>query len=362
MPNPRYKQAMKEALAQARSDLVQLDTIEITSGLASSEVKKIDICFLLDVSGSMGGELTTLQEGLPSLFTSILSEFVAARIALVQYGQTANNGNPILVSDFTTDASALTSKLSEIVVSGSREVLWDGTVFCVENLTWTTRYDTRRHIAVLTDAHGEDSGQTANEASTIASLNSKQIIFNHSYNSGGGSSSAQNIAEATLGTFFNIQPNSELLEGVLAALTRTFIIDPNLEPIFMVYAQKEYTLGLEDGTLQVFEPVPFRFTLPGQNDQGLQDLILGIDNIDKRIGEWIDAASQYDAPAIARYRAYLSSDLTLPQTTSPLELVLTDIQKTAFEVTGRASVADIVNLKFLRERYLRSRFPSLGNT
>jgi len=114
--------------------------------------------------------------------------------------------------------------------------------------------------------------------------------------------------------------------------------------------------------LQVFEPVPFRFTLPGQNDQGLQDLILGIDNIDKRIGEWIDAASQYDAPAIARYRAYLSSDLTLPQTTSPLELVLTDIQKTAFEVTGRASVADIVNLKFLRERYLRSRFPSLGNT
>jgi hypothetical protein len=135
-----------------------------------------------------------------------------------------------------------------------------------------------------------------------------------------------------------------------------------LAPVYMVQAPDEYELGLETGGTAVFEPIAFRFTLPGQNDQGVRSINIAIDNVDKRIGDWLDAVSSYDVLATVVWRPYLTSDLTMPQMDPPLRLTLSDIRRTAYEVTGRATVADIVNLKFLRSLYLRSRFPSLGNT
>ena len=94
----------------------------------------------------------------------------------------------------------------------------------------------------------------------------------------------------------------------------------------------------------------------------MQELSIEIDNVDKRISDFIRKASKFQAPVIVRYRPYLTSDLSEPQLDPPLELVLSDVQITETKVTGRASFADIINLPFLSERYTRRRFPSLGNT
>jgi len=60
------------------------------------------------------------------------------------------------------------------------------------------------------------------------------------------------------------------------------------------------------------------------------------------------------------YRPYLPSDPTKPQMTPPLVLVMTEVRVTSIEVSGRATFANIVNLKYPTQYYDRKRFPGLG--
>lgn len=131
---------------------------------------------------------------------------------------------------------------------------------------------------------------------------------------------------------------------------------------FIVQATESYDLTLEDDSVQTFEPVGFNFKLPGQNDQGIQELSIEIDNVDRRIGDFVRAAALSGVPTVVKFRPYLSTDLTTPQIDPPLEMVLSDIKMTETKVTARASFADLVNLSFLTKLYTRKSFPSLGNT
>lgn len=364
MPNPRYKQAMREALAQARSDVIQIDTLEISHGASAAETKRVDLCFVIDVTGSMQSEIALLSDSLQDTVEALSQDFEIVRFALVSF---RDEDDTEIVRDFTTDVDAMQESIDGLVGSGGGDGPENGfgaTVLACNGLSWNVAgYGVARHIYLITDNDSHERGST--EAQALSSLQGRNIKFNlgptstsSNYNYDGLLNSNQGGDSLTTAG----KTGEELADDLATSIRRQVGEGGILEPIFMVYAQKSYDLTLENGDVQTFEPVPFRFTLPGQNNQGLQDLNIAIDNIDKRIGQWIDEAAKYNAPAIARYRPYLSTDLTTPQMVSPIELTITDIKKTETEVSGRASVADIVNLRFLRERYLRSRFPSLGNT
>tara|TARA_R110000772_G_scaffold268565_1_gene396204 strand:- start:3328 stop:3834 length:507 start_codon:yes stop_codon:yes gene_type:complete len=137
---------------------------------------------------------------------------------------------------------------------------------------------------------------------------------------------------------------------------------PSLEEsIFMVQDRIPWNLTLEDGvTIQTFEPVPFRFTPPAAGENGIQEMAIAIDNIDRRVTDFIDSIGTINAPVEVTYRPYLSDDPTTPQMNPPLLLFLTDISVDAFEVTGRASFTNIVNFKYPTAYYDRQRFPGLA--
>lgn len=133
------------------------------------------------------------------------------------------------------------------------------------------------------------------------------------------------------------------------------------ESIFMVQDRKAWEFTLEDGvTVKTFEPVPFRFTPPAVGDNGIQEMRLAVDNIDRRVTDFIDSIGTINAPVEVTYRPYLSDDPTTVQMNPPLLLFLTDIQIDAFEVTGRATFTNIVNFKFPTAYYDRQRFPGLS--
>ena len=131
--------------------------------------------------------------------------------------------------------------------------------------------------------------------------------------------------------------------------------------IYMSNQRRELVLTLEDGVTQIFEPVPFRFSLPGASDNGRQDLTLEIDNVDRRISDFVTAAKTATGSTIVYYRPYLASDLTTPQMIPPLMLALRNITLNQISASGRASFADVLNRKFLTQQYTRSQFPGLGS-
>ena len=130
-------------------------------------------------------------------------------------------------------------------------------------------------------------------------------------------------------------------------------------PIYLVKAKVGITATDENGDDRNFEPCGFQFTLPPENEDGFRSLNVAIDNIGRRVSDFVSAAKSQKVPVEMIYRPYLSDDLTAPQLIPPLLLYLKDVQVTAAQVTGRATFMDIVNKKFPSELYIRSRFPAL---
>lgn len=131
-------------------------------------------------------------------------------------------------------------------------------------------------------------------------------------------------------------------------------------PIFLVQARRPVIATDEDGNTRTFEACGFQFSLPPSNEEGFQSLNIAIDNVGRRLRTFIETAKGSKVAVEAKYRPYLSDDLTQPQMVPPLVLYLKDLQVTDFQVTARATFMDIVNKKFPRELYTRERFPSLG--
>jgi len=131
-------------------------------------------------------------------------------------------------------------------------------------------------------------------------------------------------------------------------------------PIFLVKARRPITAFDENGDEWTFEPSGFQFTLPPSTEEGFQSLNIAIDNVGRRVIDFIEAAKSERVAIEIVYRPYLSTDLSAPQMIPPLVLYLKDVQVTTFQVTGRATFMDIVNKKFPALLYNRVQFPTLG--
>jgi hypothetical protein len=134
-----------------------------------------------------------------------------------------------------------------------------------------------------------------------------------------------------------------------------------VEVFYLVRDLKDWDLPLTLGaTPTTFEAANFNFTLPESGEIGIQEIQVGIGNVDRRIGLFIQSVVGSSKSVSLIYRPYLNSDLTQPQIDPPYELFLSDITITASQVVGRARFTDLVNRKFPNELYTRRRFPTLG--
>lgn len=148
----------------------------------------------------------------------------------------------------------------------------------------------------------------------------------------------------------------------IAVLETLEIHHPSVgDVVRLVRNREDITALLETEEEVTFEAAAFALSLPAAGENGLQEITVKIDNVDRRVSDFLLTAKDYDTPVRLIYRPYLSNDLSQPQMNPPLELYLTDVNVTVFEVTGKATFADIINKKFPSDYYTRDRFPSLGD-
>ncbi len=140
------------------------------------------------------------------------------------------------------------------------------------------------------------------------------------------------------------------------------ISHPSLgEVIRIVRDPEDFTAKLETGEEVTFEASAFRFIPPASGANGFQALTIAIDNVDRRVSDFVEAVgTESREPVEVKYRPYLSNDASGPQQNPPLVLFLTDLKITAFEVTGQATFVGIANLPYPNEYYDRERFKGLG--
>lgn len=132
--------------------------------------------------------------------------------------------------------------------------------------------------------------------------------------------------------------------------------------VYLVKDLQNFVAFDEDGVSRTFEAAGFEMVLPPSGDNGEVALSISIDNTDKRISDFLNQAKEYSTPVKVTFRPYLATDPSGPQMDPPLTLNLTDIKVSEDNrVTGRATLADVLNKPFGTVLYRRSTFPGLAN-
>ncbi|MEO0797254.1 MAG: DUF1833 family protein [Verrucomicrobiota bacterium] len=130
---------------------------------------------------------------------------------------------------------------------------------------------------------------------------------------------------------------------------------------WFVRQRQDMVLTLETGQDQTFKAAGFSFTLPERSEDGLQDLNIAVDNVDKALTDELDRLEGSDEDVKLTYRMYLHSDLSKPTQDPPLTLSLVAARIAVFSITSRASFRNFLNKQFLTEDYTRKTFPTLGD-
>lgn len=132
------------------------------------------------------------------------------------------------------------------------------------------------------------------------------------------------------------------------------------DPIYLVNDTIPHNLPLDDSATPVvktFETRGFKLRQVGSGENGLQSLGITIDDIDRRVSQFVAKAKQYQSPVELIFRVYLSDDLSKPQNNPPTVLFLTNSAKNAEGFSGTCSTIDVVNHPFPNQYYRLEQFP-----
>ena len=132
-------------------------------------------------------------------------------------------------------------------------------------------------------------------------------------------------------------------------------------PVYLVRDHQDFTAKLEDGQEVTFTAAAFEITLPELKTSSVPQIRVVLDNVSGEIFPLIDAAATSGSKVTMTYRPYLSTDTTAPQTDPPLELILSEITATTYQIAARAHLSDKGRRAFPAQNYALKNFPALAN-
>lgn len=140
------------------------------------------------------------------------------------------------------------------------------------------------------------------------------------------------------------------------------IVHDDETTIYIAKGFEDFMAYLEDGVTEVtFQGGHFELRFPPKDASGVPQLSIAIANSDNVVGAYIERVKLSQKPINLVYRPYLANDTSEPQMDPPLTLQLRDVDVSLFQAQGRAVFArDLKNTMVPKERYTRTRFPSLG--
>lgn len=130
------------------------------------------------------------------------------------------------------------------------------------------------------------------------------------------------------------------------------------ETYWLTKGWEDITATLEDGTTQTFTACGIDIALPARNADGTQDLQFAISNIEGTVSTAIRSALKELRTATLTYRNYVSTDLTMPASSS-FTLAIKSGYWTSTEVQITAGYMNILNTAWPRYRYTLPLFPGL---
>jgi len=217
--------------ALAEDDCGQEISVEFTS-----EDKPVDLVFLMDVTGSMGGELDTMKTNVQDFIDSVEAEGIDARYALYLFGDEESTGPPavFLKQDFTSDSTTFknavqdTSLEEEVGYGGDRpEDNYEAILTADNDLTY--RSGAQRVMVDITDAPSEEDPDQTIGGLAETRANAAMVLDDYTYIAVSpdetGTHEKKTLASNVDGTWIEILEDLDpILDDIVTEVTTSYRI------------------------------------------------------------------------------------------------------------------------------------------
>ncbi|GBE30094.1 bacillopeptidase F precursor [bacterium BMS3Bbin04] len=195
--------------------VLQTDGFNVTPPQGGNQL--VDIVFLMDNSGSMGGEQQQVRDNVEAFLDSLDSRGIDYNLGLVRFGQGPGGGWPIVMNGgiLVDNAAAFLLLWDQNTIDGGFEPGWDAVVDGSNSFNWRQG---QRFLVLLTDESVTGNGNMGNytqQEALDAMLNNDNVLFSYisldtySINDYGW------LAEQTGGEYFDV---TEDFQAVLDAI------------------------------------------------------------------------------------------------------------------------------------------------
>lgn len=149
----------------------------------SSAASYADIAFVIDQSGSMGGEFRWLGNSINAIDTSIKDAGITARYGLAGYEDTTGteySGNAWV--DLTSDINAIVNEVDDVSTYGGTEEGYQAADWAVNNFSWSGG-NYLKVMILITDENSDNSsnyiyGGGTGETALAQMINDNNILLN----------------------------------------------------------------------------------------------------------------------------------------------------------------------------------------
>ncbi len=403
MPNLSLSPAIIEARAICPNNVFEIETLEIRHPDLTFSAKKLQLAFVVDNTGSQEAAIESIKTLATDTATLLSSEFETIEFALIQFKD--EDETSILTGSEFASLAAFQTAIDTVFAGGGgdEEENGFGAVVLSATLPWSYANGVAKAVFLISDVESHTRGATQQQA--LDALEEEGIVFfyknshlasdfayifvgaglgDYEYNAitedygylgtGLGDYIFDQVEEETNVNHVTYQPLAVASGGVRIApgtagavalqlsdlLKDINVVGSGTEPIFIVNDTVPHTLPLDDSltpTIRTFETRGFKLRQVGSGENGLQSLGVTIDDIDRRVSQFVAKAKAFQSPVELIFRIYLSDDLTKPQNNPPTTLFLTSSSKSAEGFSGTCSTIDVVNYPFPNQYYRLEQFP-----
>lgn len=158
-----------------------------------------DIVWVVDISGSMGDDITQVKQRITEFDTAMTTNGIDARYGLVEFG-----GTPVLRQDITTFDifNAVGSPFQLMTDDGGGTE--DGSLAIQTAMTASFRTGTVRNIILVTDENDDDTGNRDDLTTALAGTAANELINIIGNPNDDAGNYYRDLAPANGGQFFNI--------------------------------------------------------------------------------------------------------------------------------------------------------------
>lgn len=203
----------------------------------TSEGKQVDFVFLMDVTGSMTEELSSLKTTVQTFIDDVEAEGLDARYALYLFGDEEETGPPavFLKQDFTADSAVFKNAVQNTIIGEEvgnggdfKEDNYEGILTADNDLSYRT--GSQRVMIDITDAPGEEDpdqtiGGLAETRANAVSVLDEYTYFAVSYDETGEHEKKQ-LADDVDGTWILLGDNMDpILDEIQSTVATSYRIE-----------------------------------------------------------------------------------------------------------------------------------------